>query len=346
MNGIDLDERKLKILKAVVEAYVETGEPVSSKALCSSLDFPVSSATIRNEMAELCELGFLEQPHTSAGRVPSHLGYRYYINKIMKPKPISEEEQSFIDNILYSSSDGPEHLLKGASHALAYMTRLTVVSTTPTDAGSKIRDIHLIQISSRTSMVVITTSSGLVRNKIFRCDEFAFNSVCPLFNVIKEKLCGMQIENITYNFIYGLARKFDDLKTLIMPVLLAIMEACQDVLESDVSMEGQTNLLLLPEYEIDNARRIMGFLDRRNDIVRLLSQNRSNDISVLIGSETDYPELNESSIIIANYSVSGKSYGSIGIIGPVRMNYSKAITGLKYLASTIEVLLEDMMDTD
>ena len=203
---MDISERKLKILAAIVETYVKTGEPVGSKALCEALDCSVSSATIRNEMADLSEMGLLEQPHTSAGRIPSHAGYRLYIDKLMEQKPLSEEEQRFIDGSLSASADNPEHLLEDASQVLAELTSYAAISTTPSDEEATVRHLQFVQTGRRTAMVVLLTSSGILKNKIFRCDYDLSPDILRVFHkLLNEKIAGIPVASITPAYIQTLA---------------------------------------------------------------------------------------------------------------------------------------------
>lgn len=343
---MELGERKLKILKAIVESYVKTGEPVGSKALCEALDFSVSSATIRNEMAELVELGLLEQPHTSAGRVPSQQGYRLYINELMKPEPISEQEQRYIDGILNSCADDPEHLLEETSQMLAGMTKFAAVATTPSNQEATVRHIQLVQTGRRTAMAVLMTSSGIIKNKLFRCDYDVTPEMLRLFyRVLNEKFTGMPLAHITPGLIQTMAVSMGEITLLMPPVLMAIFEAAQEAMETGIRMEGQTNLLFVPELDMESAKRILRFLNRRSDIARLINAQNGGS-KVLIGSETEHPELADSSIVLARYTLGGRSAGAIGVIGPTRMDYAKMITSLEYLASTVGTLLNEILDGD
>ena len=343
---MDISERKLKILAAIVETYVKTGEPVGSKALCEALDCSVSSATIRNEMADLAEMGLLEQPHTSAGRIPSHAGYRLYIDKLMEQKPISEEEQRFIDGSLSASADDPEHLLEDASQILAELTRYAAVSTTPSDGEATVRHLQFVQTGRRTAMVVLLTSSGMLKNKIFRCDYDLSPDILRVFHkLLNEKIAGIPVASITPAYIQTLAASLGDMAMLLPSALIAVLEAAREVRETDVRLEGQYNLLFLPEFGMDNARRLMEFLNRREQLLHFL-EGASNGTKVFVGPESERPELYDSSIVVTRYSMGGKTAGAIGIIGPTRMDYAKMIPKLEYLASAVGRLLNEIMDME
>ena len=343
---MEISERKRKILAAIVEAYVKTGEPIGSKALCEALDYSVSSATIRNEMADLVELGLLEQPHTSAGRIPSHEGYRLYIDQLMHQTPLTEDEQRFIDGSLSASANDPEHLLEDASQILAEMTRYAAVSTTPSDEEATVRHLQLVQTGRRTAMVVMTTSSGMLKNKIFRCDYDLTPEILRIFHkMLNEKLGGIPVASITPAFIQTMAASLGEMTLLMPSVLMAVLEASREAMETDVRLEGQYNLLFLPEFGMDNARRLMEFLNQREQLIRLL-EGQTGVTKVLIGPESEYPELYDSSLVVSRYSLGGKNAGAIGIIGPTRMDYAKMIPKLEYLASTVGTLLSEIMDME
>lgn len=343
---MEISERKRKILAAIVEAYVKTGEPIGSKALCEALDYSVSSATIRNEMADLVELGLLEQPHTSAGRIPSHEGYRLYIDQLMHQTPLTEDEQRFIDGSLSASANDPEHLLEDASQILAEMTRYAAVSTTPSDEEATVRHLQLVQTGRRTAMVVMTTSSGMLKNKIFRCDYDLTPEILRIFHkMLNEKLGGIPVASITPAFIQTMAASLGEMTMLMPSVLMAVLEASREAMETDVRLEGQYNLLFLPEFGMDNARRLMEFLNQREQLIRLL-EGQTGVTKVLIGPESEYPELYDSSLVVSRYSLGGRNAGAIGIIGPTRMDYAKMIPKLEYLASTVGTLLSEIMDME
>lgn len=343
---MNLGERKLKILKALVETYVATGEPVGSKALCEALDFPVSSATIRNEMAELSEMGLLEQPHTSAGRVPSHLGYRLYINRLMQPKPLAEEERQYMDSVLNTAADDPERLLGNASQMLARLTKMAAVSTSPTDEDATVRNIELVQTGRRSGMVMLMTSFGMVKMRPFRCDYDLTPEILRVFyRLINQKLRGLQLSSITPAFIQSMAAALGDTFMLLPDVLMAVLEAAKDALAADIRLEGETNLLFFPESELFSARRVIEFLNNRRELGHLLL-NQNGSLKVLIGKENEQPELKESSIVVARYSLAGNQAGAIGVIGPTRMDYARMLTNLEYLARSVGNLLSEILDIE
>ena len=341
-----LSERKQKILAAVIDLYVATGEPVGSKALCDTLDFAVSSATVRNEMSELSELGLLEQPHTSAGRIPSQKGYRVYVDTIMKKHPISGEEQRYIDSLLLPSAYDPGRLLDGVSRALAGMTKFAAVSTTPSGNAADIRAIQFVQTSRRTAMVILMSSAGTMKSRVFHCDfDITPEILRVFFRMLNEKMIGLPVSAITPAYIQTLAASLGDMSMLMSSALMAVLDVAQDSMQSEVCLDGEMNLLFCHELGQSGIRRIMDFLSRPQELSRLLMQQASS-IKVLIGEETNRPELSESSVIVSRYAVGGKDAGAIAIIGPTRMNYGKIISNIEYLSGSVERMLTELMDME
>ncbi len=351
MRWLELSERKLKILAAIVNTYVETGEPVGSKLL--ALELGVSSATIRNEMANLVDMGYLQQPHTSAGRVPSQKGYRVYVDRLMPAQPVTEEEQKYLDGMLTIYAYDPDKLLSGVSQLLADTSRFAAVSTTPSGSSALIKGIQFVQTSRRTAMVILITSTGMMKNRIFRCDfDITSEMLRVFFRMVNEKLAGLAVSAITPAFIQSVGVSVGEMAVLMSSVLLAILEVARDCMHAEINLKGETNLLFYPEYQLGTVRRMLEFLESEQELCRFLKKEfvqkecLSSEISkarVLIGNETNRPELSESSLIIAHYSIAGAYAGSIGIIGPTRMWYGKWIAYLEYLSDSVGRMLTAFM---
>lgn len=342
---MELGKRKRKILSVIVETYIETGIPVGSKTVCKKLDFSVSSATVRNEMAELSELGYLEQPHTSAGRVPSNKGYRAYVSRLMTIKSVSADEKSLISGALCESADDPERLLEEASQILANMTKLTSVLTTPLGDEARIRDIQFVRTGRRNAMVVLMTTTGMVKNRLFRCEYDITPEIIEVFRgVIGEQFRGKSLLSITPELTSIISESRSDISVLLSPVLNAVMEAARDACKTRIRMDGQANLLMIPKISPYKVADIFEFLESSDNILGLLL-SRERGVSVFIGDESEFPELDESSVIVTRYSVGGRS-GAIGIIGPTRMDYAGLIAKLEYLASTIGTMLGRILEIE
>ncbi len=342
MNGIN---RKLRILSVIVEKYVEIGEPIGSKAVCEDLELAFSPATIRNEMANLAGLGYLEQPHISSGRIPSDQGYRLYINRLMGENPLSSEEKNLIKGILCSAISDPESLIAKAAKMLADFTNLTTIVTTPQNQDARIQNIQFVKIGRRSAMIVIVSTTGMVKNRLFRCEYDITDKILVLFStVLNEKFKGQPLKLITPEFLDILVGVDNEFSMLMLPVLDALMDVVKDACEVGIKIEGHKNLLTIPGINPENILSIFTFLENKNNLLNLLMSDETG-IKFLVGEENYYPELKDASVITAKYNVGGK-LGVIGVIGPTRMDYSAVAAKLHYTAATVGVLLGRILDGD
>ena len=334
---MELSERKQKILAAIVEQYVRTGEPIGSKSLMEVLPMKVSSATIRNEMAELAAMGLLEQPHTSAGRIPSHEGYRYYVDHLMGAREPTEEDRRKIESAVAGSGD-TEQLLSKAGEVLAELTNCAAVSTTPAGESAKIRRIEMVPVGTRTAMLVLLTSGGILKSRICRSD---YSITVPLleqfYNVTASQLVGKPLSEVNITTMQTLAASVGADAFAMLPFLAGIAELSRDAAQADIRLDGQSNLLGYRELE-DNAYELMEFLRNGKPLSVLLSSNK-DDVHVLIGKENKFRQLEHSSLILARYDVGGEESGTIGVIGPTRLDYAKLIPSVRYLTDLVGRLL-------
>ena len=334
---MELSERKQIILAAIVEQYIRTGEPVGSKSLLETLPMRVSSATIRNEMAELVSMGLLEQPHTSAGRVPSHAGYRYYIDHLMHTRELDEDARRKIEAAMGQGGD-PEHLLSRAGEVLADMTNCAALSTTPAGESVRIRRIEMVPVGTRTAMLVLLTSTGILKSRICRADTPITVPVLERFyNVTSSHLVGKPLCDMQITTMQTLAASLGADAFTMLPFLAGIAELARDASQAAVRLDGQSNLLGYRELE-ENAYELMEFLRKGEPLNALIAQNNA-DVHVLIGKENKFRQLENSSLILARYDVGGEESGTIGVIGPTRLDYAKLIPSVRYLTDLVGRLL-------
>lgn len=342
---MDLDLRKLKVLTSIVESYIKTGEPVGSKAICAMLDIPVSSATIRNDMAALAEMGLIEQPHTSAGRIPSQKGYRLYVDRLMNKKELSPHDKQMIRSFFETKAADVAGLIEHASKGLADLTGCASVSTTPTPQFAHIRRIEAVFAGRKTVVLILITSSGIIKNKVCRLDfDMDASQMEVLSNFLNEHFVGIPLENITPALIQTLAVKLSAISLTLTPILFSVYELYKEVFEGEVVLQGQSNLL--PYVGTGSlAFRLMEFLSNPSEISGLLSRSKE-PVSVLIGDETQTPVLSDSSVIVVKYHIGGVTDGKVGIIGPSRIDYARIIPALEYFADFVGLLLENNFDED
>ncbi|MGN1316982.1 MAG: heat-inducible transcriptional repressor HrcA [Acutalibacteraceae bacterium] len=342
-NVAELTGRKQQILGIIVERFIATGEPVGSKAICAEMGNAVSSATIRNDMADLVEMGLLEQPHTSAGRVPSQLGYRYYVDNLMAAYELGIEEQERIKIWLQSFSGEPDKLLEKAGSILAELTDCVAVSSSPADADAKIKRIELVPLSSHTAMIVLLATSGILKSSVVRSDAEINVDIAEVFyNISQNYFVGKAVSDISIMFIQTLVASLGDRVFIMSPFLCAIADLCEAVKTTQLHLKGQSNILNHNELSED-AFRLMDFLHRGTPLENMLTSHKKQ-LNVAIGTENLYRELKNSATIFSKYSVGEKDSGSIGIIGPTRMDYARLIPSIKYLASVIGNLLSETLD--
>jgi heat-inducible transcriptional repressor len=343
VSEVDISERKLKILSVIVQKYVESGFPVSSKSVCDTLNFPISSATVRNEMFELFRLGYLEQPYTSAGRIPSGKGYRLYINELMPKVLLSPEEKNVIGGALYSHSHDPENLIERASDVLAKITNLVSIFTSPSSYQAKVRNIQFVKTGEKNAMIVLMTTSGMIKNKLFRCLYDITSEMISVFgHMLNEKFRGVPLSSIISGTVGVITDVNSSIYEFFLPIFNALVDASQEALEVSVKMGGQMNLFSSSEMDVGDTMRLLSFLSNKSNILELISLTDYN-LCIKVGEEIGYPEFRNLSVIIKRYNVGGK-LGSIVLIGPMRMNYPALISKMDYLSSVVEASLSEILD--
>lgn len=342
------NDRRKKILAIIVEAYIATGEPVGSKFLAEKLGNAVSSATIRNEMAELAAAGYLEQPHTSAGRIPTAPAFRFYLDNLMQHDALSDEDMERIDTSLRVLSDSPEKLMEEASKILATSTGYAAVTTTPDQKGSAIRRLELMPLSPRKAAMLLVTDSGVLRNRTCRFEqEIRLEELDKVAELLRMRFLNVPLAQICLADIQEVLAAMGIAAERYSPVLVAFYGLVQESADSEVLLTGQLNLLQHPDYAPERAKSLLTFLAQREQVADMLqSAGDAEGLRILLGSESDHGELNESSIITTGYSAGGKKRGTIGLIGPMRMDYASAVPKVEYFAKAVGRILSDMLDDE
>lgn len=340
---MELDTRKQKILKAIIEEYTASGEPVGSKRIASLLDITVSSATVRNDMAQLFDMGMLEQPHTSAGRVPSHLGYRYYLDHLLSPPELTPWEQARIQAMFNVANPDPDRLLEDAAQALANFTHCASVFSTSTPQNVCVRHIQLIPAAERTVIIMVIASNGVIKNKVCRVPFDVTDQLCEFFtNFANERLAGRSLNDIADHFSNSVAFGAGDETAALNALLSTIYELCREISAGQFYTKGHTNLLRYEELK-DEAGELLIFLDNRQELQNLI-QKGNGDVQVIVGKENNRQELSESAVVLTRYRIGRERCGTIGIIGPVRMNYARLIPQMQCFANMLSELLSESME--
>ena len=332
-----LDDRKRKILEAVIEEYNKTAEPVSSSKIVSDYNLDFSSATIRNEMAELEELGYLEQPHTSSGRIPSSKGYRLYIDTIMKEKNLTVREKENIDAILQSDIAKFENIIKEAYNILSRLTNYASIAIGPGMESCTVDEIKLVKLGKDRLMIVVLADNGIVKESIINCNEEIPEQNIEIFNnYLNYKLRGMNFRDIYDNINEYVEEELNNISNNIVPLIVELNHLLKDG-DSNVYVDGTKNLLALPELKKSDAlERFINIIETKDVIKELVKSGYDGNINVYIGQETSFEDLKDFTIITYRQSINDKEVGTIGIIGPKRMDYKKVIPTIKYLGDAIQ----------
>lgn len=333
---MDLTERKLKILQAVIADFTRTAEPVGSRTISKNYELG-SPATIRNEMSDLEEMGYLTHPHTSSGRVPSEKAYRLYVNEMMKKTELSDEQKRTITDRLYSNISELDMLVERAAHVLSEITNLTAFALTPGKEQDKLKYVNLLPVDDYTVVLMLVSDSGKVSNAAVRLRKPA-----------SEETLRVLAKNMTYNYsgkTLSEALKLDIIKTFqtdaeamamfensIAPSFVRTLE---EMLNVNLYMDGLTNIFSLPEYnDIEKAKSFFEIFNRKQEITQKI-RGRDDGIMITIGGENEDESLADCSVISATYHVDGKLVGKLGVIGPTRMKYDEVTSVVEYLTDNI-----------
>lgn len=333
---MDLTERKLKILQAVIADFVRTAEPVGSRTISKNYELG-SPATIRNEMSDLEEMGYLTHPHTSSGRVPSEKAYRLYVNEMMKKRELTAEQKKAISDRLYANVSELDTLIERAAHVLSEITNLTAFALSPGKEQDKLKYVNLLPVDEHTVVIMLVSDSGRASNAAVRLKKPA-----------SEETLRVLAKNMTYNYsgkTLSEALKLDIIKTFradaeamamfensIAPSFIRTLE---DMLNVNLYMDGMTNIFSLPEYnDIEKARSFFQMIDRKKEITQKI-KGRDDGVMITIGGENQDEDLADCSVISATYHVDGKLVGKLGVIGPTRMKYDEVTSVVEYLTDNI-----------
>lgn len=340
--------RKLKILASIIESYVLTGEPIASKALAEAMQNSVSSATIRNDMAELVASGYLEQPHTSSGRIPSQRGYRLYVDHLMMGNhELPLELQGEIDKRLAAFSYDPNKFLEVTASLIAEQTGLLAVVTNPADQHPKVTNAELMLIGVHSVMLLIMISPATLKTRVCRLKpELTPEIVEKLRRRLRERLMDVPTESINEQFYAESAVIYGDLWDMLEPLFAAARECIEESGEMQVIMEGQSSMLARGVFAEWQLAGIMDFMEKRGAIADLLGEGNgfanSGRTCILIGNESHRPELEGTAMITERYYGGGQTAGWIGVVGPTRMNYAKLIPYIDYFAGAVGNMLREV----
>lgn len=335
-----LSERQKLILSAIVDDYIRSAEPVGSRTISKRGDIGFSPATIRNEMSDLEELGFLEQPHTSAGRIPSHKGYRYYVDHLVPRRKLSVQELEVIKRFFAERLRELEQVIQHVATILSSLTNYTSIVLGPELLSTTLKHLQIIPLNDESAVAIIVTNTGHVENKLVSIpDDIPVSEIEKMVRILNAKLSGVPLlhfKSKLYNEVSAeLSRyisKYEELVKLIEGVL-------QQEEDDRIFVSGTTNMLTQPEFkDVGKVKGILDLFDETQTLIQLFS-GTAEGIQVRIGTENTLEAINNCSLITASYSIDGQSLGTIGILGPTRMEYGRVISLLDYFSQDLALIL-------
>ena len=339
MDG--LSERKKKILRAVVESYVETAEPVGSKTLAAQSALNVSPATIRNEMSDLEELGLLEQPHTSAGRIPSSKGYRLYVNELMTEHRLSLDETKHINEALKGKLKELDRVIASAGQAVSKLTKYPAFALTPGAERVMIRRFDVLKVEEHAYILVVMVSNSAVKNRLVRLPQSLSDEQLHAMNLLLNQIfVNLSVNEITPELMGVAQRASGGAYGLISLAVSFAMEILQEQERQQMNTYGLSNLFAQPEFrDMERAEPVMQYLSEEHENGHFPLPQEKGKNQILIGPENVAEALKNSSVIMASYDIGDGMQGVIGVVGPTRMDYAKLSARMEYFASTMTSLL-------
>ena len=335
-----LTDRKKKILKAIIKTYMETGEPVGSRTISKDGDLNVSSATIRNEMSDLTDLGYIVQPHTSAGRIPSDKGYRLYVDELMREK---EDEIEEIRNLMIEKTDKMEKVLKKVAKVLASNTNYATMVSVPQYSGSKLKFIQLSRVNELQLVAVVVCEGNVIRNQIINLnEEMDDETILKLNLLLNTNLNGLPIQDINLGMIARLKEQAGIHSGLVARVLDAVAATIQvDEDDMEIYTSGATNFFKYPELsDKTKATELISAFEEKQELVDLVKDRmvdgENTGVQVYIGDELPIATMKDCSVVTATYELGDGMHGTIGIVGPKRMDYENVVNSLKTLKTELD----------
>lgn len=334
----ELNERKMRILKTLIDDYIQTAQPVGSRAISKKHELGLSSATIRNEMADLEEMGYITQPHTSAGRVPSDKGYRLYVDHLMQTHVLALDEIKQIKSAIELRLSEINALIVRASDIISIITGYTSLALSPNLTKAALKTIQIIPVDEKKALIVAVTSGGTVKNQHIRfINEIQPDILVKMTNYLQERMNGLLIEKIKFPDITEVRREINVDESAVECIFDGLSKCLQGIEKTELIMNGTTNILNHPEFsDLLKAKEVFDLLNDREVIKTVMSTSvKDHDLNVMIGRENQYEPMHDCSLVTATYSLGETDVGALGVIGPTRMSYARVVSAMKYVKRLI-----------
>ncbi|MDP6685460.1 MAG: heat-inducible transcriptional repressor HrcA [Candidatus Omnitrophota bacterium] len=345
MRHVDIEDRRKKILAAVVEAYIESSVPVGSRAIAQRFRWTMSPATIRNVMADLEESGLITHPHTSAGRMPTDKGYRFYVDSLMEPERMTKDEEAIVRKLINKRCEDFDCLMQGVSRAISMITNSAGIVLTPRFKRSVFKKIQFVPIDSSRVLAVLITASGLVRNSILELEEeISVDEFLKMAEFLNHDLEGMFLGDIKSYLTRRLLEERDSFYSFLKKAMFVISSPNFLKMQDRMYFEGATSLMSHPEFmDISKARLFLRLFEEKKDILDLFNEDmESEGIKVHIGKENSCKDIQAYTVVTCNYKIKDRTVGALGAIGFTRMEYGKVISTVNYLSEVLGNVLEEL----
>ena len=344
---MDLNPRKLRILRAIVDEYILSGAPVGSKVLSQNPSFKLSSATIRNEMADLEDLGYLEQPHTSAGRIPSDKAYRLYVNNMMQRSNLTEDEIKVMSAYCQNKVKGLDAVMRETASVLSRITHYTALVMMPESTTNRLRHLQLVPLAEGYALVVVVTDAGVARDSVIRVPaEMGADELDRLSRLISQRYYNCRMIEVGDRMMKELGGELQARGTFLTD-LVDTMETAPGANAHRIALSGANNMLDFPAYsDIDRARQLLAAVEKKDSMYQMLKNAGPFEISFRIGSELGQDIFSDCSLVTATYRIGSIPVGTMGVIGPTRMPYGKVVSVLDYMSKSLGSILTNLLEED
>lgn len=334
-----LDERKRLVLRAIIDSYIETAEPVGSRTIARKHDLGVSPATIRNEMADLEETGYLEQPHVSAGRIPSDKGYRFYVDALMEPHRFSQNEVERIEKELLDAQLTPERALHEAARLLSMLTDSVSIVLAPSTDQLVFKHVQLVCLEPTGILVTLVLHPMTVKNRLIRTKrEYSPEEISEISKALNKKLKGITYRQLSVTMFNEIIGDFGEIGRVLVELVL---QGLAEEKEEQIYATGASNILTQPEFrDVQRAVAIFEALEQKELLLKMLgTAAKSSGVQIVIGQENTYSAMQSCSVVTCTYYVGNDAVGTLGVLGPTRMDYPKVVSAVNLVAQTVSLLL-------
>ena len=340
----ELDPRKKRILQAIIQEHIISASPIGSRTLAKKYNLDVSPATIRNEMADLEDLGYLEQPHTSAGRIPSDKGYRYYVDELVRRE--KNEVPGMVKNIedLYQGLQDVQDIISGMAKMLSNMTHYTAMVSEPKSQVSKLKKVEIMQLADNSLLLVLVTDTGMVNNKIINLDQsLSTRKISYLNEFLSDKLENKKLVNLDSNYLKEVEKELLSRVDLSLDLFKKVYNEFEGVFEPGgvkVYLGGTSYILEQPEFnDLEKVKKMLKLLDQEEMLNKIINSISDSDLEIKIGQENEVEDIKNCSLVVATYYISNRAVGKIGVIGPTRMEYPRVISSVDVISDILGKLI-------